>query len=294
MKVTLTLLCSILFCAPVSASSYFEVLVVGSDSRSISNFSGNTDVMMLISLNESTYDLHMCSFYRDTYVNVDGNFMKLNAVYAKYGIDKLISTINEYYDLNIEKYAITNWASISSIIDKIGGVDISITDKEFEYINAFIHETALSLKKNPENHYIKSSGLNHLDGIACTSYGRLRLMDTDYTRTERQKKVAIACYNKIKKIGIGKTLTLLPAMLTAVNHNLNILEITNLAARARLIQIKESLGVPDKYQKLNVSSSIYPKSLTRTVSELHKYLYGKNHIPSKKVEELDKLYKEIK
>ena len=41
--------------------------------------------------------------------------------------------------------------------------------------------------------------MNHLDGVQAVAYGRLRLMDSDYARTERQRLVIQKAFEKAKK-----------------------------------------------------------------------------------------------
>ena len=78
-------------------------------------------------------------------------------------------------------------------------MDLELSDAEFYYINAFITETVQSTGI-PSVH-LPHAGMNHLDGIQAVSYGRLRLMDTDFNRTARQRKVLSLAMEKAKKAG---------------------------------------------------------------------------------------------
>lgn len=82
-------------------------------------------------------------------------------------------------------------------INILGGIDVEITKSEFYYINAFISETVKAT--GVASTQLKSAGMNHLDGVQAVAYGRLRLMDTDYARTERQRKVISLAFEKMKK-----------------------------------------------------------------------------------------------
>ena len=85
---------------------------------------------------------------------------------------------------------------LQSIIS-FGGVDIDISKSEFYYINAFITETVKGTGIGSVQ--LKSAGVNHLDGVQAVAYGRLRLMDSDYARTERQRLVIQKAFEKAKK-----------------------------------------------------------------------------------------------
>ena len=89
--------------------------------------------------------------------------------------------------MKINDYATFNWKAVAQAINVLGGVDIEITQPEFKYINAFITETVNSTGIGSTQ--LASAGPNHLDGVQAVAYCRLRLMDTDFQRTERQRKV---------------------------------------------------------------------------------------------------------
>ena len=90
-------------------------------------------------------------------------------------------------------------------INILGGIDLEISDSEFKYINSFITETVESTGIG--SHHLESAGMNHLDGVQAVAYARLRLMDTDYNRTARQRLVIQLAMNKAKEADF-KTLSI--------------------------------------------------------------------------------------
>ena len=82
-------------------------------------------------------------------------------------------------------------------INILGGVDVELSKAEFYYINSYITETVESTGVG--SHHLKKAGPNHLDGVQAVAYARLRKMDTDYARTERQRKVIELSFDKLKK-----------------------------------------------------------------------------------------------
>ena len=103
-------------------------------------------------------------------------------------------------NLHIDDYATFNWKAVVDAINVLGGVDIEISDKEFAYINSFITETVNSTGVG--SYQLEHSGMNHLDGVQAVAYARLRLMDTDFNRTERQRKVLGQAMEKAKTVQI--------------------------------------------------------------------------------------------
>ena len=150
----------------------------------------NADVNMICNINRDTGEIRLVSVYRDTYLNVskEGTYNKLNYAYAVGGPEQAIETLNRNLDLEINDYMTFNWKAVANAIDILGGVDIELSKAEFYYINSFITETVKATGIG--SHQLTHAGMNHLDGVQAVAYGRLRLMDTDFARTERQRTVS--------------------------------------------------------------------------------------------------------
>lgn len=261
----------------------FTFLVLGVDSRSNSK-SGNTDVQMIVNVNLDTAEIQVVSIYRDMYVKniVNNEMIKLNAVYGKYGIDTALQTFNKTFDLDIDSYVIVNWKDVSNIIDELGGVDIEITPEEFIYINAFIHETCLSTgigSENPAQYYISSPGNHHLNGIQATAYGRLRLPDSDFKRTERQHEVAFKCFDIVKNTNARTVTSIATKLLSSIKCNISIDNIYQLIQLVGMYNIKDVEGFPLRGYRYSITTDTYgyviiSKSLTYNVVKLHEILFN--------------------
>ena len=83
----------------------------------------------------------------------------------------------------------------TQIIDKLGGVDVEVTEKEAKFINRTTRYT------------VESGESVHLDGAKALVYCRIRKLDTDYMRTYRQRKVITALINKAKRTPLTKLVT---------------------------------------------------------------------------------------
>jgi len=178
-----------------------NILLVGVDAREgEENDQTRSDTMMLLTIDDNNGQIKLTSFLRDTYINIpDYAWAKLNAAQARGGVQLLVDTIEFNYGIDIDNYVLVNFSMFTTIIDCIGGIDVEITDKEAEYINSKDHMTPDEEKAFPEE---ISGGRNHFDGAQALWYARIRYLDNDFMRTQRQRKVISAIIDKAKKAKI--------------------------------------------------------------------------------------------
>ena len=154
---------------------YWTIAVFGVDSRDGGVGRGaNADVQIIVCIDRGTGEVKLASVFRDTYLNLaaGSRFAKINEAYADGGPEQAVAALNKNLDLDIEHYATFNWRAVADVITMLGGVDIDITQKEFRYMNAYIHETSIESKvneKNPAAEYIKGPGMQHLDGVQAVA-----------------------------------------------------------------------------------------------------------------------------
>ena len=95
----------------------YQVLLIGSDRRD-GSWNGNSDVMILASLNRNKKTISFISFMRDTGVNVPNvGYGKLNCSFAKGGAKLLQSTLESNFQISIDNYIATDFVSMADIID---------------------------------------------------------------------------------------------------------------------------------------------------------------------------------
>jgi len=278
------------FISPYFGPKYWTVAVFGLDSRDGNKEAGAlSDVIMLASVNKRTGEVKLSSVFRDSYMQIDeeGTYHKINEAYFKGGHKQAVEALERNLDIKIDDYVSFNWAAVAKGISALGGVDLELSDAEFFYINAFITETVQSTGI-PSVH-LEHAGMNHLDGIQAVAYGRLRLMDTDFNRTARQRKVLGLAFDKAKKAGPVKLMQVASMVLPELSTSLDMGDITTLVTQVDRYHIGESRGFPFarttmKIKKMDV---VIPATLASNVTELHSYLYGvENYSPSAKVQEI--------
>ncbi|MBE5978337.1 MAG: LytR family transcriptional regulator [Paenibacillaceae bacterium] len=269
---------------------YWTIAVFGVDSRDGNLDKGAlSDVEMLCNINKETGEIKLLSVYRDTYlkINSKGTYHKINEAYFKGGHKQAMEALNENLDLNIDDYATFNWKSVADAINILGGIDLEITDSEFAYINGFITETVNSTGVG--SHQLKHAGTNHLDGVQAVAYARLRLMDTDFNRTERQRKVVNLAMEKAKNADFATRKTLVATVFPQISTSVGMNDILAIAKGISKYHIGETAGFPFSRTTMKVGKMdcVIPTTLESNVVQLHQFLYGQeNYAPSSTVKKI--------
>lgn len=258
---------------------YWTVAVFGLDSRNGSVDKGNNaDVQMLCSINRTTGDIRLVSVYRDTYLmnNTTRNtYGKLSWSYMDQGPAGNVAVLSTNLDIAIDDYAAFNWKSVADAINLLGGVDIELSKAEFYYINAFITETA-DITGLPSSH-LEEYGMQHLDGVQAVSYMRLRKMDTDFNRTERQRTVISQVFDKAKKADLKTLIKVLETVLPQIGISMDQESLLEIARNINKYNISAATGFPFTYQQASLGKSgdcVIPNTLESNVKQLHSFLYN--------------------
>ena len=180
----------------MTSKNVINVLLIGADSRKGTN-SGNTDVMMLLSLNRKTKQLKLVSFLRDSYLYIEGKdnsyCTKLNAAFSMGGPETLVQTIENNYKIDIDNYVVVNFESFKSIIDAMGGVTVDVQQYEADYnYKKFKIELPVG------------EGVT-LNGEQALCFCRIRGCDSDgdVSRTRRQRQVIDSIISRVKQASIS-------------------------------------------------------------------------------------------
>lgn len=267
---------------------YWTVAVFGLDGRDGNLDRGAlSDVELLCTVNRETGEIKLVSVFRDTYLQISSEtdtYYKINQAYHKGGHTQAVSALENNLDLSIDDYASFNWKAVADTINLLGGIDLEITDKEFAYINSFITETVESTGV-PSVH-LQSSGMNHLDGVQAVAYARLRLMDTDFKRTERQRRVIGLTLEKAKQADFATLNNIIVTVLPQISTSVNAADLLALAKNIDKYYIGETSGFPFAHVEVRMSGQefVVPATLESNVIQLHQVLYGtENFKPSQTV-----------
>ncbi|MGN1113752.1 MAG: LCP family protein [Oscillospiraceae bacterium] len=191
---------------PMSDKDVMNILLIGEDLRDTQEQSrGNTDVMMMISINKKLKTITMTSFLRDAWVEIGDHGMdKLNAAYWYDGPELVKSTIQKYYGVVIDRYVIVNFSTFIEIVDTIGGINMDVTDEEAEGMKAPMAEQNNLMHKKKGTDYLKKGGKQlKLNGNQALAFARLRYVgNADYERTQRQRRVIAEIIKEAKKMSL--------------------------------------------------------------------------------------------
>lgn len=212
----------------VDEGDWTNILLLGCDSYTTKE-QQRTDSMIILSVNMKTAEIKMTSLMRDTWIKSSSSrgSRKLTEMCAVGGPQLTIEAINENFGMKLDKYALISMAGIAEIIDLVGGLELDITEAERKALNKGLFD--LSGLSGMEN--LQQSGEKvHLNGNQATAYARIRKIDSDYVRTERQRIVLLALAEKIRNGASAATLlTIVNVLMEYVETNLSLVEIMSLA-----------------------------------------------------------------
>lgn len=181
-----------------SDEGYKHYLLLGLDGLT-GGFKGKrSDAIMIVSISEEQERIVLTSIPRDTYVYIEGKgYDKITHAYA-YGQAKLtVETIENNFDIDIEHYFTVNFDGMADLVDLVGGIPMYLTQAESNNIRDFFGVPGTQ------------AGDNILTGRQAVTFCRVRKIDSDFKRTERQYKVMMALYDKAKAMSPTKYPSLL-------------------------------------------------------------------------------------
>lgn len=193
-----------------------NILLLGQDRRGGTRNS-LTDVMMLCTINKETKTLTMTSFLRDLYLKIPGHYRsdKLNVAYPVGGFKMIDAALEVNFGVKVDGNVEVDFSQFARIIDLLGGVDVELTGAEAAYMNA----RGFSVR----------SGMNHLDGDAALRYSRIRSIDSDFYRTNRQRNVVTAIVKQFKNASLGQITDTLVGVLGMITTDMSDAEIMSYA-----------------------------------------------------------------
>ena len=187
---------------PASQDNVTNILLIGIDTDSADmNRNSRADAMVIMSINHNTETITLASVMRDQYCYIEngrnGRFEKLHHANAYGGPSAQIRAIEDYYKISIDNYALVNFYSMPRIIDRLGGVEISVTRTEADYMNTYWGTDV-------------TEGKNLLDGDTALIYMRIRHQTGgDEARVGRQQEVIKQIFARLKTEDTKSIVTLI-------------------------------------------------------------------------------------
>ena len=256
--------------------NYTNIALFGLDNLSSGNYNGgNSDTIMIASINNDTKDIKLVSVYRDSYIDIgDDNYNKATSAHGKGGAKQTIGMLNKNLDLNITDYVEVDFNAIAEVVDELGGIELDISSGEAEEAVIYIDQLNEVLGTNAK--YL-SAGTQTVNGVQATAYCRLRynVGGDDYKRTERQRTVLSKLLEKAKSAKLATLNNIVDEVLPDINTNLSNSEILDMAASVAKYNLIDSQGWPFTLtnMKLNKHAIVVTTDLESNVKLLHQYLF---------------------
>ncbi len=206
----------------LSDESVRNILFIGSDARE--GLGGQrSDSMILFSIDKKNRKIKLTSFLRDSYVYIPskGYNTKLNAAFNYGGAQLLMDTLEYNFGVEIDEYVMVNYDVFIELVDLLGGITIhDVTAAEAKYMTE---------KVNIKNF---KEGTNTIKGRAAMWYCRIRYVDNDFRRTERQRKVLSAIIDKATKTNPLTLVEIVKEVLPNISTNIDRNHLLTLGAGA--------------------------------------------------------------
>ena len=202
----------------VKEEHVYNILLIGQDRRP-GQGRQRSDAMILCTVNLDQKTLVMTSFMRDTYVKLpDYNGKsygsnRLNVPYAVGGMEMLDECMLMNFGIEIDHNIEVDFSGFEKIVNAVGGVNIELTGAEANHLGG-------GLKK----------GLNRLNGEQALAYSRIRALDNDFGRTNRQRKVLLAILERVKNLDLTEMLSLTETIFPMITTDMTNADIVNYVA----------------------------------------------------------------
>jgi polyisoprenyl-teichoic acid--peptidoglycan teichoic acid transferase len=254
-----------------------NIALFGVDRRS-QNEASRSDSLMIATIDKKHKKIKISSIMRDSYVDVPGHGKtKITHAYAYGGAQLAIRTLNENFQLNIKDYITVDFFSLEKIINALGGVQINVTKEELSLINEYVTETAAIEKVTPP--VLPKAGLQKLNGMQAVAYSRIRhTAGGDYERTERQRTVLTALFNKVQEGGVTKYPSIVSTVLPFTETSIDKLDMISMGTSVltsgtkTLDQERFPLDNQGKGQTINdIWYLVF--NIKTTADQIHKYIY---------------------
>ena len=221
---------------PMQRDDVLNILLIGQDRRKGDKGQMRSDSMILVTIDKSTKEMKLTSLMRDMYVPVPGyGYGMINATLLNGGMKLLNSTIEQNFGVHIDGDIQIDFNRFIKLMDLIGPITLDLNADEVTY---FKEANGWSFVK----------GLNELTSEQVLAYARTRSVGrSDWERTDRQRKVIMAIYSKLKKADIPSLIQFaynaMPLITTNIPKNTGLINIVYTILSNRM-PISESHRIP--------------------------------------------------
>ena len=241
-----------------------NILLLGVDGGDMGDAGHRSDSMMIVSINKKDKTIKIASLMRDiwAYNPTRDKYDKLNSAYSYGGPGQTVNVINHNFDMDIQKFVVTDFNGLINLVDVLGGIELEVTDAEVPHIQGL-----------PAGGTVKLSGSQALD------YARIRVIDSDFSRVERQRRVIMAMLSTMRSEDPKTQVDTVNESMQYVRSNISGGELTGDLMN---MVLSASSGIDQKtipeegMYTVNASGTWYMElDWDRQVESLHEFIFGK-------------------
>lgn len=196
-----------------------NILLIGQDRRE-GQGRQRSDAMILCTINLEEKTLVMTSFLRDLYVKIpEWNGEKyadnrLNSNYAIGGMEMLNECLKMNFGVVVDHNIEVDFSGFEDIVNVMGGVSINLTSAEARRVGGGA-----------------KAGLNWLNGEQALAYARIRKIDSDFARTNRQRTVLLAMLEKVRDMSLSELNDLITGFMPLITTDMSNSDIIQYVAK---------------------------------------------------------------
>lgn len=264
----------------LSNANIQNILLIGSDTRGGETY-GRSDSMMIISIDKTTKQVKATSILRDTYLKIEGmRDNRINAAYAYGGPKLLKDTIEKNFRVKIDNYVQVDFSSFRKLIDLVGGVQVTLTKAEADELNnnysSYFGEAAT---KQSGGMVTFRAGTMTLNGASALGYSRIRHIDSDFGRTQRQRTVITALMSSAKHSNLFTMLNIANEIFPLITTDLTNTQIMDFAKNFSVLTSRDlqQCHLPDNgaYKSQTIRSmSVLVPDIEKNKKVLWKFIYN--------------------
>ena len=270
-----------------------NIALFGSDNQDWNEWTDTemqrSDATKIISLDFNAKKIKITSLQRDTLVYLPepyNDYDKLNHAHWRGGPELAIQTINLNFDMDITQYVGFSFTALEKLVDLVGGIDLYLTAQEIN-------------QKDKNLEVQGDAGTYHLNGHQALMYCRIRMIDDDYYRMQRQNNVIMAIISELRNENPMKLLNIVNEILQYVETNLTNEQIKNYIMSLITFDLrhidqnqipKEGMDSILKTVEYNGFNPLYVmKNYQKLVKDIHQFIYeDEGYQPSSKMIKIEK------
>ena len=254
-----------------------NILLVGTDERTEGFVEAcRADINILVSINKAEKTVKLVSFSRGIAIKMTdgpykGSYEWLTNAQRWAGPIAVMQEFENNFKIKLDRYVRVNFNTVEVVVDAMDGLNLELTEPEFKFF-----------KKNRVWDF--EVGMNNLNGWQALQYARLRGVDDDWHRMERQRKCIMAVVNQLKGSSFSELNELCDIVLPLVQTNLTKLEIAELILYSPNFLKSEfdqmTIPIPNSYGGMSCFSGVSGWALdyNKNNKALHEFLFGEYNV----------------